>query len=104
MFILNEDGVLISFDLSHVVKQNKYWFLYIFTDSDIAIWFIVVINVCAVIYLKFFRLRNNRLADITERRGQEINQVIRDIVRLNNIQQALGGQNIIDPGFLQPIN
>jgi hypothetical protein len=102
--MLNEDGVMISFDLTHIVKQKKYWFLRLFSDSDLTVWLVVVINISAILYLKFFRMRNNSLADLTQRRSNEINQVMRDIVRLNDLQQAMTGQNLIDPNLLQPVN
>jgi hypothetical protein len=91
LYILNEDGILISLDLSQIIKQGRYWYYLIFADSDFAAWLIIFVNLSALLYINFFRIRNNTLADITQRRSNEINQVIQDIIRLNNIQQVLNG-------------
>jgi len=94
MFILNENGILISLDFSNITKkwQNENWWLnsIIFANISRSTTLIILTNIITVlIYFRF--IRRTPEVDAPDGRTTEINQVLQDIIRLNNLQLSLGG-------------
>jgi hypothetical protein len=91
---LNEDGILYSLDFTKIAsKSNGKSRLYniLFSDFNYTATLILIANmITMIIYIRIFRNRR-MLSEATQRRTTEINQVIQDIIRLNNIQMAIGG-------------
>lgn len=90
LFLLLEDGILVSTDLTNIKKswtpQNAFFWI-IFNEINTSVILIIVINLFTlVVYSRYFR-RNNTVQIINNNvawRNQEINQVLRDVMRANN--------------------
>ncbi len=90
LFLLLEDGILVSTDLTNTKKswipQNALIWI-IFNEINTSVILIIVINLLTlVVYSRYFR-RNNTIQNTNNniiRRNQEINQVLRDVMRGNN--------------------
>ena len=99
MFILYEDGILISLDFTKIAKkwQGKSWILaMLFSDYNYTFFYIIFVHfITLLVYLKYYRRRITEIEPVRHRHS-EINQVIQDIIRLNNLQMAIGNniQNI----------
>jgi hypothetical protein len=93
MFIINEDGIFLSLDFTRISENwiGKSWlYLTFFSDFNYAATFIIFFNLISlIIYFRFYR-RNPEQPE-SNGRSEEINQVIQDIIRLNNLQMAIGG-------------
>lgn len=99
MFILYQDGILISLDFTKIAQkwQGRSWIISVlFSDFNHTIFYILFVHfITLIIYLKYYRRRVSEIEPLRNRHN-EINQVIQDIIRLNNIQMAIGNnlQNI----------
>jgi hypothetical protein len=102
MFILNEDGIVLSLDFTKISKkwQSRTWIYYLFFyDFNSTVTIIMCANFLSIlIYLKFFRNRSlanttgsNSSEDPLRNTNAEIVQLLQEIIRLNNIQNAIGG-------------
>lgn len=85
LFLLMERGILLSLDFSEIVNRykNGMW-RSMLTECNYTILLIVLANFMTFgIYFKMCR-RRATTNTIVQRRNQEINQVIHEMVRLNN--------------------
>ena len=85
LFLLMEKGILLSLDFSDIVNRykNGMW-KSMLTECNYTILLIVLANFMTFgIYFKMCRRRGTTNATV-QRRNQEINQVIHEMVRLNN--------------------
>jgi hypothetical protein len=99
MFILYQDGIIISLDFTKIAKkwQGRSWIISVlFSDYNYTFFYILFVHfITLLVYLKYYRRRTSEIEPLRNRHN-EINQVIQDIIRLNNIQMAIGNnlQNI----------
>lgn len=92
MFLLNKDGVIISLDFTKIANSRRrfnIWFLnYCFSDLYHFYGYSLFVSVTIlVVFVKLYK-RPERQPDLN-RNTNEINQVIQDIIRLNNLQMAV---------------
>ncbi len=85
---MNTDGVIVSLDLTkYPNKWRKNWLVLFMHEFNHTASVIIIANILTIGFYLFY-LRNRRRQIQT--RNTEINQVVHDIIRLNNIQMALG--------------
>jgi len=114
LFLLLEEGILVSTDLTNVKKswipQNALIWI-VFNEMNTSVILIIVINlITLVVYSRYFR-RNNTIQNANNnviRRNQEINQVLRDVMRANNqaaepeiLNQVENNNNNINNNIIQ---
>jgi len=114
LFLLLEEGILVSTDLTNVKKswipQNALIWI-VFNEINTSVILIIVINlITLVVYSRYFR-RNNTIQNANNnviRRNQEINQVLRDVMRANNqaaepeiLNQVENNNNNINNNIIQ---
>ena len=92
--MLNEDGILLSMDFTEVRNKiiGKSWIFGIFSSNfNWTTTFIMLVNVITmIIYYRYSNNRLNQMGNIARRRNTEINSVIHEIIRLNNLNVAYG--------------
>lgn len=94
MIILNEDGILLSLDLTEVRNNiiGKTWFGALASNFNFSTSMIMLINIIiVVIYYHYTNFRIRQMGNVVRRRHTEINSVISEIIRLNNMNIAMTG-------------
>lgn len=85
LFLLIADGVVISLDLTkHAENMKKTWLVLFITELNYTASIIIIANLITITF--YFHLRNRRRQ--SQARTTEINHVVQDILRLNNLQTA----------------
>jgi len=88
--MLNEDGILLGLDMTDV--RNKITgkgLLGFFNNFNWSTTLILLFNIgTVVIYYHYSNMRLNQMGNIARRRQTEINNVIQEIIRLNNLNLA----------------
>ena len=87
MIILNEDGILLSLDMTEVRNKiiGKGWSGFL-SNFNWSTSFVMLFNIgTVIIYYHYSNMRLNQMGNVARRRQTEINNVIQEIMRLNNL-------------------
>jgi hypothetical protein len=90
MIILNEDGNILGLDMTDVRNKivGKGW-LSFFSNFNWSTTLILIFNIGTVlIYYHYSNMRMIQMGNIARRRQTEINSIIQEIIRLNNLNLA----------------
>lgn len=104
--MLNEDGVLISLDMTEVRNRiiGKTWTTIFKENFSASTTYIMLFNILTVVIFFHFSNRRINLIGNIARRQNEINSVLQEIVRLNNLNLNYGTNLINSMGNQNPEN